>query len=100
MSAAERISESWSAFVEAEKLPCPVNVAVHQGMLYAFRSYLYGPGIEIAFRVEAASHAVLGPHEGAVFVTGEVRSRLAGRGRPAITAARDDRDLPSHGAGA
>jgi class 3 adenylate cyclase len=78
MAAAERLSESWGAFVDQEKLPCPVNVAVHQGMLYAFRSYLYGPGIEIAFHVEAASHAVLGPHEGAVFVTGEVRSHLAG----------------------
>ena len=78
MAAAARLSESWGAFVDQEKLACPVNVAVHQGMIYAFRSYLYGPGIEIAFHVEAASHAALGPHEGAVFVTGEVRSQLAG----------------------
>jgi class 3 adenylate cyclase len=78
IAAAERLSERWSAFVDEEKLPCSLNVAVHRGMLYAFRSYLYGPGIETAFHVEAASRAVLGPHEGAVFVTGEVQSQLAG----------------------
>jgi class 3 adenylate cyclase len=78
MAAAARVSEGWTAFLDEEKLPCPVNVAVHQGTLYAFRSYLYGPGIETAFHVEVASHAVLGPHEGGVFVTEDVRKHLAG----------------------
>ena len=77
MAAAERLSESWGAFVREEKLACPVNVAVHQGMLYAFRSYLFGRGIDVASGVERASTGVLAADEGAVFVTGEVRSDLA-----------------------
>lgn len=78
MGAVEWLSEHWDAFVAREKLPCGVNVAVHQGMVYAFRSYLYGPGIEIAFRVEAESSGLLAAGEGAVFVTGEVLKKLAG----------------------
>ena len=78
MAAADRLSESWGAFVRQEKLRCPMNVAVHRGMLYAFRSYLYGPGIEIAATVERVSASVLAPDEGSIFVTGEVRSGLAG----------------------
>ena len=78
MAAAERLSESWGAFVRQENLPCHMNVAVHQGMLYAFRSYLYGPGIDIAMQVERASAGVLAPDEGSIFITGEVRSGLAG----------------------
>ncbi len=78
MAAAERLSQSWGAFVRQEKLPCPLNVAVHQGTLYAFRSYLYGPGLDVAAGVERASASVLAPDEGSIFVTGEVRSGLAG----------------------
>jgi class 3 adenylate cyclase len=78
MAAAERLSKSWGAFVRQEKLPCPLNVAVHQGMLYAFRSYLYGPGLDVAAGVERASSGVLAPDEGSIFVTGEARSGLAG----------------------
>lgn len=78
MEAAERLSESWDALVREEKLACHLNVVVHQGVLYAFRSYLYGPGINIAASVEGASKRILGPDEGAVFVTGEVQANLAG----------------------
>jgi class 3 adenylate cyclase len=78
MAAAEGLSENWDAFLHQEKLSCPINVAVHRGTLYAFRSYLYGPGINVASRVESASGAVLAPNEGSIFVTGEVRSHLAG----------------------
>jgi len=78
MAAAEHLSANWDAFVRQEKLPCALNVGVHQGTVYAFRSYLYGPGIDVAANVEAASQDVLAPHEGSVFVTGEMRSELAG----------------------
>ena len=78
MAAAERLRESWAAFVCQEQLPCPMNLAVHHGMLYAFRSYFYGPGVELAMRVGGAAAATLPQDEGAIFVTGEVRSRLAG----------------------
>jgi class 3 adenylate cyclase len=78
MAAAERLSENWGTFLHQEKLSCPINVAVHRGTLYAFRSYFYGRAINVASRVESASAAVLAPNEGSIFVTGEVRSHLAG----------------------
>ena len=78
MAAAERLSQSWGAFVRQDKFLCSVNVAVHQGTLYAFRSYLYGPGIDLTHQVERACAAMLAPGEGSVFVTGQVRSGLAG----------------------
>jgi hypothetical protein len=49
-----------------------------QGVLYAFRSYLYGPGLDVASSVERASAGVLAPDESSIFATGEVRSNLAG----------------------
>ncbi len=78
MAAAERLSESWDAFLRQEKLTCPINMAVHRGTLYAFRSYLYGAGINLVSRIESASASVLAPDEGSVFVSGEVRRDLAG----------------------
>jgi class 3 adenylate cyclase len=78
MAATERLSEGWGAFVRHEKLACPLNVAVHQGMVYAFRSYLCGPGMNVASGVERASARMSGPEQGSIFVTGEVRSQLAG----------------------
>jgi class 3 adenylate cyclase len=78
MAAAERISEGWGVFLRQEKLSCPINMAVHRGTMYAFRSYLYGAGINVASRIESASVSVLAPNEGSVFVSGEVRRYLAG----------------------
>jgi class 3 adenylate cyclase len=78
MAAAERLRESWGAFEIQAKLHCAMNVAVHQGMLYAFRSYFYGRAIDVAAGVQTASRTVLSPEEGAIFVTGEVRRNLAG----------------------
>jgi class 3 adenylate cyclase len=78
MTAAERLSQSWDAFVRAEQLPCEINVAVHQGLFYAFRSFLYGPGIDVAAGVEDASQDTMAPNEGGIFVTGEMRTALTG----------------------
>jgi class 3 adenylate cyclase len=97
VAAAERLSQAWGAFVLAERLPCPVNIAVHQGVLYAFRSYLYGPGLEVAGGVERASTRALQPGEGGIFVTGEARKGLAGPGWDArlrrVEVGGDDRRL-------
>ena len=78
MAAAERLHDGWSAFADAEKVACALNVAMHRGTLHAFRSYLYGPGVEIAARVENASHAVLEPGTGGLFVTEDVVRQLGG----------------------
>ena len=97
VTAAERIGAAWAAFVRAERLPCPINIAVHQGVVYAFRSYLYGPGLEVASGVERASTRALGPDEGGIFLTGEARKGLAGAGWDArlrrVEVGSDDRRL-------
>ena len=97
VTAAERISAAWSAFVRAETLPCPVNIALHQGPLYAFRSYLYGPGLEVAGGVERASTRALQAGEGGIFLTGEARKGLTGPGWDArlrrVDVGSDDRRL-------
>jgi class 3 adenylate cyclase len=78
MTAAERLSVSWEDFAFRERLSSAVNAAVHHGLFYAFRSYLYGPGIDVAVSVEDAAKDVLAPNEGAIFVSGEMRAELAG----------------------
>jgi class 3 adenylate cyclase len=78
MTAAERLGDRWSEFVREHGLPCAINIALHQGLFYAFRSFLYGPGIDVAAGVEDASKDALAPNEGGIFVTGEVRDALAG----------------------
>jgi class 3 adenylate cyclase len=97
VAAAERVSATWETFVRDERLPCPINIAVHQGLLYAFRSYLYGPGLEVASGAERASTRALAAGEGGVFITGEARKGLAGRGWDArlrrVDVGADDRRL-------
>ena len=97
VAAAEGISGAWQAFVRAERLPCPVNIAIHQGIMYAFRSYLYGPGLEVASGVERASTRALEAGEGGIFLTGDARKGLAGPGWDArlrrVDVGSDDRRL-------
>jgi class 3 adenylate cyclase len=97
VAASERISAAWAAFVHAERVTCPVNIAIHQGVVYAFRSYLYGPGLEVANGVERASTRALEPGEGGIFLTGEARKGLAGPGWDArlrrVEVGSDDRRL-------
>ncbi|HEV8441267.1 MAG TPA: adenylate/guanylate cyclase domain-containing protein [Methylomirabilota bacterium] len=77
MAAAERLVESWAAFERQQGFQCPMNVAVHQGVMYAFRSYLYGRGLDTAGAVEGASRRAA-PAGCSIFVTGEVRRNLLG----------------------
>ena len=97
VAAAERVGGTWGAFVRAERLPCPVNIAIHQGTVYAFRSYLFGSGLEVASGVERASTRALSPGEGGIFLTGEARKGLAGPGWDArfrrVDVGADDRRL-------
>jgi len=97
VAAAERVSAEWEAFLRQERLTCPVNIAIHHGVVYAFRSYLFGPGLEVASGVERASTRALAAGEGGIFLTGEARKGLAGAGWDArlraIEAGSDDRRL-------
>ncbi len=73
----ERLAEEWGAFERREGLRCPMNVAVHKGVLYAFRSYLYSRDLAVAVAIESATSR-LPPGDLSIFVTERVRQDLAG----------------------
>ena len=73
----ERLAEAWEAFERRAGLRCPMNVAVHKGVLYAFRSYLYSRDLAVAVAVESATSR-LPPGAFSIFVTERVRQDLAG----------------------
>lgn len=68
MTAAEHLFEQWSQQLE---LACALNIAVHKGKLYAYRSYVFSRDIEIAFLTES-----VGSGQPGVYVTEPVRSDL------------------------
>ena len=75
MAAVEHLAEEWGTFERREGLHSPINVVVHKGVLYAFRSYLWGSDLDLAFRVDRATHR-LPPRDTWIFVTGPVRQDL------------------------
>jgi hypothetical protein len=87
MAAVERLEEEWDAFERGQGLGCPINIVVHKGELYAFRSFLYGIDLNTAVWVERAARLPRqdGPQgtwsetgDTAIFVTGQVRRDLEG----------------------
>ena len=75
MAAVERLAEEWGTFERGEGLHCPINVVVHKGTLYAFRSYLWSGDLNVALGVDRATHR-LPPRDTWIFVTGPVRRDL------------------------
>jgi class 3 adenylate cyclase len=78
MTAAETLREQWEALGREDRAWCALNVAIHRGTLYAFRSYFYGRAVDLAAGLPHASSAVLAPDEGGIFLTGVVRRHLVG----------------------
>lgn len=77
MAGAGNLLALWEACLDKTGAPCPMHVGIHKGTIYAFRSYLYGNDLMVAFEVEATiPHA--GKARGAVAVTGAVRRDLEG----------------------
>jgi class 3 adenylate cyclase len=77
MAAVERLAEGWSAFQREEGIRCPMNVAVHKGVLYAFRSFLLSPDLNLAANLEGATKR-LASGEVSIFLTEHVRKELVG----------------------
>jgi class 3 adenylate cyclase len=77
LTAVERLADGWNAFQRQEGIACSMNVAVHKGDLYAFRSYLLSRDVNLAFNVETATSR-LESRGTSIFVTGRVRKDLAG----------------------
>jgi class 3 adenylate cyclase len=78
MRAVEQMAEASRRFQREHGFPCSLNVAVHKGTLYAFRSYLHGRDVNVAAGVEGATHRLSPSAACDVFVTGPVRADLAG----------------------
>jgi len=76
MAAVERLEKEWDAFERSKGLGCPINIVVHKGDLYAFRSFLYGIDLNVAVLVERAAR--LPPGDTSIFVTRQVRLDLVG----------------------
>ena len=77
VAAVERLYKAWRSFQQGEGYRCPINIVVHKGTLYAYRSYLYGHDVTLAFNAETATHRgfVFGDH---IFLTEPVRLELHG----------------------
>ena len=75
MAAVEYLAEAWGTFARDAGLHCPINVVVHKGTLYAFRSYLWSSDLNVAFGVDRVTHR-LPPRDTWIFVTGLVRQDL------------------------
>lgn len=55
LAAADRLLEEWGAFQRRENIRCPMNIMVHRGELYAFRSFLLGPDLNLVMDLETAT---------------------------------------------
>jgi adenylate cyclase len=77
MAAVERLAEEWTAFQRHQGIRCPMNVAVHKGVLYAFRSFLLSPDLDLATKLESAT-SPLASGDTSIFVTARVRAELLG----------------------
>jgi class 3 adenylate cyclase len=77
MAAVDRLAEQWNAFQHQEPERCSLNIAVHKGVLYAFRGFLLSADLNLTANVEAATKR-LEASDTSIFVTGHVRKDLAG----------------------
>jgi class 3 adenylate cyclase len=76
MTAVERLSELWAAFDRRAALGVPINLAVHKGSFRAYRTYVYGRGVYVAFGVNGAIRR--SGAKGAIFLSEPVRQDLEG----------------------
>ena len=78
VAAGIRLREGWAALDLRERSGCSINIALHRGRVFAFRSFLYGEGLYVASQLERASSRLLAAGENGLFMTGAVRCDLAG----------------------
>jgi class 3 adenylate cyclase len=76
LAAVERLADGWDAFLRRESVGCTMNVGVHKGTLYAFRSYLLSPDVNTTFNIVGATSRLAA--ETSIFVSGVIRKEVAG----------------------
>lgn len=72
MTAVERLHDGWADFDERESLGCALKIVVHKGTFNAYRSYLYGRDVDIAFVAESVMR------DSGIYVTDSVCDALVG----------------------
>ena len=75
MAGVEHLVTAWDAFARKAEVQNRLNIGIHKGTLYAFRSFLHGRDLNVAFGVEGATQRRPGP---GVFLSGLVLRELAG----------------------
>ncbi|HEU4367423.1 MAG TPA: adenylate/guanylate cyclase domain-containing protein [Methylomirabilota bacterium] len=79
LAAVDRLADEWRAPGHREGSLCPMGVAVHKGVLYAFRDFLYSKDLNVAAAVERVARRT-SPDDTVVLVTGQVQRDLVGSG--------------------
>jgi hypothetical protein len=78
MAAAEKLGRGWAISSQEHGFNVAINICLHRGTFHAFRSYLYGPGLEIPGTVLSASTRRMGGNEPNILVTSEMEKALIG----------------------
>ncbi len=73
MAAVDRLSGQRETFQRAESIRCPMNVIVHKGELYAFRSLLISRDLNLVRDLDG-----IAPDDTTIFITVPVRKELVG----------------------
>jgi class 3 adenylate cyclase len=77
ITAVEHLAGEWRAPGHREGALCPMGVAVHKGVLYAFRDFVHSRDVNIAAAVERVARNLF-PADTVVLVTGQVQGDLVG----------------------
>jgi class 3 adenylate cyclase len=77
MAAADRLLDGWGVFQRRESIRCPMNIVVHRGELYAYRSFLLGRDLNLAMDLETVTSR-LAAGDTSIFISGQVREGLVG----------------------
>jgi class 3 adenylate cyclase len=78
VAGAECFAGNWEEIRRRKQISCAINIGLHRGTIYAYRSFLYGHDGEICGALQNASAKLLASDETGIFVTEAVRADLVG----------------------
>jgi class 3 adenylate cyclase len=78
VAGAESFARNWEEIRRRKQIGCAINIGLHRGTIYAYRSFVYGRDGEICGALQNASAKLLAPDETGIFVTEAVRVDLVG----------------------
>jgi class 3 adenylate cyclase len=78
VAGAECFARNWEEIRRKKQIGCAINIGLHRGTIYAYRSFLYGRDGEVCGALQNAAAKLLGPDETGIFVTEAVRVDLVG----------------------